>query len=390
MKLAVIFSVSVVISLFFIPLVSHSQSEFEQFNLEQAQALEKFNRQDSLAYANYIADIEKKWREFRQSNQQTWVTYGKDGDTRADVDFKEGVIEVEAIVPKADPEALKDAKLKIGEHIAELLKMPSQGSDLLPTVEQFFSPTPEQAPSPTSRDLALEGMLETNQHEAVSPSNADQFSRDVSEQAQISGEPITGADGVERVKITVQVKMVPDHLRRRAEQYLPIVREQCRHFELDVPLIMAVIHTESFFNPKAKSSAPAYGLMQLVPHSGGREAYKFARGQDVNPSVRFLYDPRNNIELGTAYLKKLQSNEFKGISNPQSATYCMISAYNTGPSNVARGLTKGTNVGKVADLANGISPEELYKKLRKKLPYKETRDYLEKVTSRTELYLEWR
>ena len=53
-----------------------------------------------------------------------------------------------------------------------------------------------------------------------------------------------------------------------------------RHTFGDPPVVFAVIHTESYYNPKARSGAPAYGLMQLVPTSGGRAAYRYVYKKD--------------------------------------------------------------------------------------------------------------
>jgi membrane-bound lytic murein transglycosylase C len=60
-------------------------------------------------------------------------------------------------------------------------------------------------------------------------------------------------------------------------------------------LIYAIIKIESSFNPYAVSSAPAYGMMQLVPSSGGREAYRKAKGEDKMPDKEYLFNADNNI-----------------------------------------------------------------------------------------------
>ena len=64
---------------------------------------------------------------------------------------------------------------------------------------------------------------------------------------------------------------------------------------------------------------------------------KFLRG-------RYLYDPQNNIELGCAYLGKLKNVYFKGINDEESTYHCVISAYNTGPGNVAKAFTGTTKL----------------------------------------------
>ena len=58
--------------------------------------------------------------------------------------------------------------------------------------------------------------------------------------------------------------------------------------------------------------------MQLVPTSGGREAYRRAKGEDVAPTRDYLFDPQNNVELGTAYLNVLMFNQLDEVANEVS------------------------------------------------------------------------
>lgn len=157
-------------------------------------------------------------------------------------------------------------------------------------------------------------------------------------------------------------------------------------YKVDQSLILAVIHTESYFNPKARSHAPAYGLMQLVPSSGGRDAYREVHGKDRAPALSFLYNPNNNIELGAAYLDLLGKRDFKRVKNKESRRYLIISAYNTGAGNVSRAFTGKKNLRKAIEKINQMSPDVLFATLKRKLPYEETRNYIQKVVKRQAIY----
>lgn len=199
------------------------------------------------------------------------------------------------------------------------------------------------------------------------------------------------ANGVSKQVLYVQMNMVNAHVDKRALQYAATVRKHSDSTEVSRSLIYAVIKTESAFNPYAVSSAPAYGMMQLVPSSGGREAYRKVKGEDVMPSKEYLFDADNNIELGSTYLGVLlRDSPLREIRNPVAREYCAIAAYNTGPSNVFRAFSKSANSKtrqiEALERINAMKPEEVYETLRTKLPYAETRSYIAKVVDAKKRY----
>jgi membrane-bound lytic murein transglycosylase C len=189
--------------------------------------------------------------------------------------------------------------------------------------------------------------------------------------------------------LTYRVPFSPGYQSRLAARYADLVRQEAGRFGLKPSLVLAVIETESAFNPRATSPAPAYGLMQIVPTSGGRDSYHFVHGVRNVPGPEFLYDPANNIKLGAAYLRLLESNYLAAISDPQSRLYGMIAAYNTGSGNVARAFNRTTSVRAAAQIINQMAADGVYEHLRTQLPYEETRRYIAKVTEAQRRYQAW-
>jgi hypothetical protein len=90
-----------------------------------------------------------------------------------------------------------------------------------------------------------------------------------------------------------------------------IVRDAAARHQVDPALVKAVISTESGWNPHAVSRKGAVGLMQLIPGT----AQRFGVG---NP-----FDPAQNVEGGTTYLKALLDRYNGDLSKT-------LAAYNAG------------------------------------------------------------
>jgi membrane-bound lytic murein transglycosylase C len=179
--------------------------------------------------------------------------------------------------------------------------------------------------------------------------------------------------------------MVKNHLGVRAEKYRPQVKNQAKRFGVNSNLVYAIMETESSFNPYAVSPAPAFGLMQIVPTSAGRDAWLFLKNEDGIPSKQYLFNAKNNIEMGTAYLHLLDSRYLDAIKTPVSREYCVIAAYNTGSGNVLR--TFSSDRKEAVDIINRMTPDKVYEKLRASLSSHEARRYVMKVTEAKKRYM---
>lgn len=108
--------------------------------------------------------------------------------------------------------------------------------------------------------------------------------------------------------------------------YWDMIAQSARAHSLDPYQVAGLIRQESVFNPRAVSSARAYGLMQLVVPTGILTAKKY--GVDRAVTAESLFEPRLNIQLGTAFLKD-QIDKYGRIEY-------VAAAYNAGPGRVVQ------------------------------------------------------
>lgn len=165
------------------------------------------------------------------------------------------------------------------------------------------------------------------------------------------------------------------------------VKAYSAQYDVPVSVILAIIETESSYNPRAISNVPAFGLMQLVPKTAGVDAHNYVFGEKKIVSADYLFDESHNIQLGTAYFKLLKSRYLRKIKDPTSRFYCAVASYNTGVGNLAKTFTGSKNLSKAALKINQLTPEQVYAYLIEHLPAKETRNYLKKIVKRAGHYL---
>lgn len=182
----------------------------------------------------------------------------------------------------------------------------------------------------------------------------------------------------------VQFKLVDTHTHLRKQKYSQYVLAAAKRYQLDPALIYGIIETESSFNPYAVSRANAYGLMQVVPATAGRDVYNLVHKKNGQPSKQTLFSPAQNIDIGSAYLHLLQSRYLAKIHNNNSKEYAVITAYNGGAGNVLK--TFDTNRQTAVKKMNKLPATTVYHKLRYEHPKLESRRYLEKVTLAKQRY----
>jgi len=306
----------------------------------------------------------KQWgkRNARVSDRTHYVKYTHNYKSRAVVDFDRGWVTVETLEEANSEESLKSA-------IITTLLTPDD-----PRAVDLFSDADIKLTSQSAPYL-YGLVLDQNSKPIAEPKGAEKFAAWQIGQAQ-KRKTIKTETGDKTVYF-VKMAMVSNFKDKQAKKYQPAVQRFARKFGVSESLVFGVIRAESNFNPFAVSSAPAFGLMQLVPSSGGREGYKKARGRDRPPSRNFLFNAENNIELGTAYLGVLFGSQMSGVYNDISREYCVIAAYNTGPSNVLKAFSGSRQ--DALNKINRIQPPQVYDRLIHHLPYAETRRYIQKV-----------
>jgi soluble lytic murein transglycosylase-like protein len=147
---------------------------------------------------------------------------------------------------------------------------------------------------------------------------------------------VEGTGQIAAKKISIRK---PEHV----DRWDDLITELAQRHNVDVALVKAVIHTESYFDYRATSHAGAEGLMQLMP----KTAAKYG--------VHDIQNPYENLDAGIQYLRDLLTKYHYNLRYA-------LAAYNAGE--------------KAVYYYNGVPP------------YRETREYVKKVLAYRDYYRE--
>ena len=136
----------------------------------------------------------------------------------------------------------------------------------------------------------------------------------------------------------------------------------------DKALLYAIARQESGFNPRAKSSSKAMGVLQIIPSTAAfvmkNREYRLRRSKN-----HLLYNPPHNISIGSKYIKFLFS-----LPIVNNDLMWMLASYNAGPGNFQK-WTKNRNY-KYKDTLLMLES----------LPARETRNYIKLVLTNLWVY----
>lgn len=144
--------------------------------------------------------------------------------------------------------------------------------------------------------------------------------------------------------------------------YADLVQHHAANHGLEAELIYAVMRQESAFRPEVVSPAKAIGLLQILPSTGEKLANELGLPFDAE----HLRQPPVNVKLGARYLRKL-------LDIFDDSLPLALAGYNAGPSAVLGWL-------------EGADKLELDLFVAR-IPYSETRSYVERVVSNHARYL---
>lgn len=143
--------------------------------------------------------------------------------------------------------------------------------------------------------------------------------------------------------------------------YWDLIQKYARQYQLDPFLVAALVAQESTFVRDIRSSANAYGLMQLIPPT----ARAYARKLNLRYSTTMLTNAESNVRMGTLYL----SDKIKEFGD----VYLALASYNAGERAVRRWVSERPDVSEQDEFIDDI-------------PYPETQNYVKKILGTAEDY----
>jgi membrane-bound lytic murein transglycosylase C len=352
--------------------------EFLNYKKKQEEEFKKYKKIVLDEFNKYKKEVSKFWSDDKITSKKVWVEYSNDFKTRKVVNFKTREVEISVIennpkiASKKIVSSLKDLLIedkhtaykrdKLSRNIENRLKS-SLKNVKTANVDKEKILTPiffEKKPTPVKIHQEVRNIILNSKKEVKKNKN-------------------------NQTVYTIKFKLPSNAILKKSRQYKPLIINYANKRELPPALIFAIIHTESSYNPLARSPIPAYGLMQIVPSTAGKDTTKFLYKRPILLAPSYLYNANNNVNIGSAYFYLLYYKYLKYVKNPKSRLYCAICAYNGGIGRVFRVFSGTNHIKEGSEAINSMNSDEVYKILMEKMP-DESKNYLKKVLKRMKLY----
>jgi membrane-bound lytic murein transglycosylase C len=363
-----------------------SATTFEEYKKSQEQDFSKekiefqtYKREQENAFQNYKKELEKYWNKPVVNSKKELVSYSTDKKSRSLINFKKNQLTIQTVAKDKE-----EAKRNLALALAQAVTFDSKDFYTHDQLEKELVKIDESHNIPPSKIDSKPVLAPLFFKKQPTKKRLFQFVKKEIKPKKIS---IRKSPKLTNAKVyTIKIELPKNATVKRSYIYYKQVAKSANKEHLPLSLIFAIMHSESSFNPMARSHIPAYGLMQIVPRTAGIDSYYYLYKQKRLVGSSFLYNSTNNIKMGSAYLHILYYSYLREINDPLSRLYCTIAAYNTGAGNVARAFVHVSNTHKAARVINRLSPNEVYKKLLRDLPYDEPKRYLINVTKRISIY----
>ena len=317
------------------------EKDLEAFHLKRIQQFAAFKARYNAKLAAFRTDLLEKWGEVEVSDQDTVVVYPEpEIKTVVDYEAKQIVVSVlhdaDAIVDQskvvAALEKLKNVEPEDSNGQAVNILKSYAANNTFDDLDKLVQNADIEVTQPeiTDEDIEAENVafaarqikdeiaFQMMADKLSSPSSSvEQAQSRVSSQAEkshsfsinkIKRDKENSATELKNKRITrLTIAIKPKELQERIAEVKPYAKEYSAAMDIPVPLIVAMIHTESSFNPLAVSHIPAYGLMQVVPTSAGIDINEFLHSKREPLEKDYLFIAEQNVEAGSAYLHLLNN-----------------------------------------------------------------------------------
>ena len=293
----------------------NNEKQYQDFAFAYMAEYETWRTEYLKEFDEFQAEVIAKWGVGEVSQKQKNVQYSDDKTVKSTIDYANDEITVAVLVDSNDSDS--EARKKVISEIKNLTKDQSN------TLAQFIvddEPIQEQAITIKPITFSIDNETQTKrviieqtkaqlkeidkEADIEQLNRKDDVSADIAEKVIVEKKKKLLSQAKKRITklhnnfenkrqdkksqltqkkvVEYKIPLPKSGLSKRANSILPSVKKEGLKWKVSPAILMAVIHSESSFDPMATSPIPAYGLMQIVPTTAGH---------DVNQLVRKINSP---------------------------------------------------------------------------------------------------